>query len=157
MSIKSQGTSLYFVDQTSSSPSVITMSCPTGISGMGGARDQIDDTCLGETIDKTFVAGLGNPGQVSVPFILDPADTSHQDLFDLKDSGVTLEWLVGLSDGTTTPTLDSNDAFVAPSSRSSIIFNGYVSDVNIDVSGNDVVRGTLIIQRSGAVTLTPKS
>lgn len=157
MSIKSQGTSLYFVDQTSSSPSVITMSCPTGISGMGGARDQIDDTCLGETIDKTFVAGLGNPGQVSVPFILDPADTSHQDLFDLKDSGVTLEWLVGLSDGTTTPTLDSNDAFVAPSSRSSIIFNGYVSDVNIDVSGNDVVRGTLTIQRSGAVTLTPKS
>lgn len=157
MSIKSQGTTLYFVDATQSSPAVVTMKCPTGISGMGGARDQIDDTCLANTADKTFVGGLGNPGQVSVPFILSPTDASHKDLFDLKDAGTTLEWCVGLSDGTNAATLDSNDSFVAPTSRSSIIFNGYVSDVNIDVAGNDVVRGTLTIQRSGAVTLTPKS
>jgi hypothetical protein len=158
MSIKSQGTTVYFVDPTSqSSASVITLKCPTGVSGMGGAKDQIDDTCLSELVDKTFVAGLGNPGQVSIPFILDPSNASHQDLFDLKEDGTTLHWAVGLSDGTATPTLDSNDDFIFGASRSFIGFEGYIADVNIDIAGNDVVRGTLTVQRSGKVTLSAKS
>jgi len=49
--------------------------------------------------------------------------------------------------------LDSNDELVAPASplRTSISFRGYVSDLNIDIATNEIVRGTLTIQRSGSV------
>lgn len=156
MSIRSQGTMVYFVNPEDTLPTVIKMKCPTGVSGMGGAKDQIDDTCLEATVDRSFTAGLGNPGQVSIPFILDTADASHQDLFDLKEAGDTLLWLVGLSDGTSAPTW-ATDTLTPPTDRSSIGFKGYIADVNIDIQSNDVVRGTLTVQRSGAVTLTPKA
>ena len=58
MSIKTQGTNLYFI----SSGQVKTMTCPTGITGLGGTRDQIETTCLNATDDKSYVSGLGNPG-----------------------------------------------------------------------------------------------
>lgn len=153
--IKSQGTMVYFVDPTAAIPAVVVVKCPTGVSGMGGAKDQIDVTCLTDTIDRKFVPGLGNPGQVSIPFVLDTQDVSHQDLFDLKESGTMLDWLVGLSDGTAAPTW-ATDTLTPPTDRSSIGFKGYIADVNIDIASNDSVRGTLTVQRSGAVTLTPK-
>jgi len=45
MSVKTQGTELYFV----SSAAVLKLTCPTGITGLGGARDQIETTCLDNT------------------------------------------------------------------------------------------------------------
>jgi hypothetical protein len=157
MSVKSQGTELYFINTaTSSTTDFVKMACPTGISGLGGAADQIDVTCLSATTDREYVRGLGNPGQVSVPFILKPTEASQQDLFDLKDSGEEIDWLIALSDGTAQPTVVA-DAFVAPSARTSFGFTAYVSDINIEVASNEVVRGTLTLQRSGAVTANWKS
>lgn len=147
MSVKTQGTELFFINVDT----IVKFACPTGITGLGGATDQIDTTCLGDN-ERTYVQGLANPGTVSVPFNFDPSQTSHQDLFDLKEAGDNLNWLIALSDGTNQPTLDSNDEFVAPSSRTSAEFVAYISDVNIDVATNEVVRGTLTLQRSGAVT-----
>ncbi|MFI3487940.1 phage tail tube protein, partial [Klebsiella pneumoniae] len=87
------------------------------------------------------------------PFNFIPRSGSHQILFDLKDSREVLPWLIGLSDGTTVPTLDTEDELVPPASptRTSIAFRGYVSDLNIDIATNEIVRGTLTIQRSGGV------
>jgi hypothetical protein len=121
---------------------------------LGGAKDQIEDTCLDATTDKTFVAGLGNPGQVSVPFNLIPRETSHQLLFTLKEAGTVLDWLACLSESQTDPTLDSDFAFAAPTDRTSFAFHAYISDVNIDIATNEIVRGTLTLQRSGVVTPT---
>jgi hypothetical protein len=91
MAIRSQGTELFFVDTyTSGAPAVTKLTCPTGISGLGGARDQIDSSCLDNTDDRTFLPGLGTPGQVSVPFTLDPTAASHDVLFDLKADGAVL-------------------------------------------------------------------
>ena len=59
--------------------------------------------------------------------------------------------MIGLSDGTAAPTLDSNDELVAPANRTSFGFQAYVADVTIDLATNEVVRGTLTLQRSGAV------
>ena len=72
--VKTQGTELYFVDAsvTASAPDLVKMSCPTGVQGLGGAKDQIETTCLDATTDKEFAGGLGNPGTVSVPFNLIP-------------------------------------------------------------------------------------
>lgn len=150
--VKTQGTELYFIDTVSSSTGIMKMACPTGITGLGGAADQIDTTCL-DASERTFSKGLANPGQVSVPFVFKPGEASHQVLFDLKDDGSDIDWMICLSDGIDPPTMDMEDKFVAPSDRTSFAFIGYVSDLNIDLATNEVVRGTLTIQRSGGVTL----
>lgn len=150
--VKTQGTELFFIDNsTTDGAEMVKLSCPTGISGLGGPRDQIEDTCLDTTGDKTYQAGLGNPGQVTVAFNLIPRETSHQLLFTLKANGDVLKWIACLSEGTTQPTIDSDNFFVPPAGRSSIEFDGYISDVNIDIATNEIVRGTLVIQRSGDV------
>lgn len=150
--LKTQGTELFTVDALSSSvAAVLKFACPTGITGLGGAADQLEDTCLDDLVDKSYKRGLGNPGQVTVPFNFIPSNGSHQILFDLQSAGDVLGWMICMSDGTTDPTLDSNDALVAPANRTSIGFNAYVADVTIDVATNEIVRGTLLLQRSGAV------
>jgi hypothetical protein len=148
MEVKTQGTELFFVN----SSAVVLLTCPTGITGLGGPADQIDSTCLSDLEDRKYTRGLGNPGTVSVPFNMHPDATSQQALFTLKAAGTTVNWMVCLSDGTTAPTVDTDDMLVAPAGRTSFGFDGYVSDLNIDVATNEIVRGTLTIQRSGAIT-----
>jgi hypothetical protein len=90
-----------------------------------------------------------------VPFNLIPSAASHQLLFELKEAGTTVNWLACLSDGVAAPTtLDSNDRIVPPNDRTSFGFDGYIADINIDVVTNEIVRGTLTLQRSGSVTAT---
>lgn len=150
--VKTQGTQLYLIDRfTSSEAAIVRFACPTGITGLGGPKDQVETTCLEATDDKTFIAGLGNPGEVSVPFNLIPSAFSHQTLFDLKESGDVLSWIACLSESSTPPQLDSNDEFDPPADRTSFVFQAYISDVNIDIAGNEIVRGTLTLQRSGPV------
>lgn len=156
MPIKSQGTELFYV-RPGSSPVLVKLHCPTGITGLGGAADQVESTCLSDTEDKQYVRGLGNPGQVSAPVNFDPQQASHEDMFALKASGETLEWIIGMSDGTALPTLDSSGEIVPPVGRSSIRFVGYIADWGLDFAGNDIVKGTLTIQRSGSVTFTKKA
>jgi len=152
--VKTQGTELYFVDNsvTTSDPDLIKIACPTGIQGLGGAKDQIETTCLDTVGDKEFAGGLGNPGVVTVPFNLIPREYSHQNLLVLKKAGEVLSWIACLSEGTLAPSVDSDGVITAPAGRSSFEFQGYISDVNIDMATNDIVRGTLTLQRSGSVT-----
>jgi hypothetical protein len=151
--IKTQGTELWVIDTTTSSvAAILKFSCPTGITGLGGAADQIEDTCLDATEDRTYKRGLGNPGQVNVPFNFIPSNASHQTIFDMKADGSVFDWMIGFSDGSADPTLDTNDAFVAPASRTSAEFAAYIADVTIDVATNEIVRGTMVLQRSGALT-----
>jgi hypothetical protein len=151
--LRTQGTELFTVDALSSSVAkVLKFACPTGITGIGsGTKDQLEDTCLDNTVDKTYKPGLGNPAQISVPFNFIPSNGSHQILWDLKESGQVLPWMTCLSDGTAIPTLDSNDQLVPPAApqRTSIGFDAYVADLSIDVATNEIVRGTLTLQRSG--------
>lgn len=151
--VRTQGTELFVIDTINSTDpnTVVKISCPTGITGLGGARDQIEDTCLDATDEKTYQAGLGNPGQVSVPFNMIPRDASHQGLFAWKSDGSVMKWLICLSEATTDPTADTDGNWVKPTDRTTIEFSAFVSDVNIDLATNDIVKGTLTLQRSGAV------
>lgn len=150
--VRTQGTHLFFIQSESESDPVITkLVCPTGVSGLGGAKDQTETTCLDTTGDKEYVAGLGNPGQISVPFNLIPRDLSHQVLFTLKEKGTVLKWLACLSESTSVPTMDTGEEFVVPTDRTSFAFDAYISDVSIDIATNDIVKGTLTLQRSGSV------
>lgn len=153
--VKTQGSKLYLVDRSvsSSDPELVQMECPTGVQGLGGAKDQIETTCLDTIGDKEYVGGLGNPGQVTVPFNFIPRAFSHRSLLALKTAGEVLDWILCLSESTEEPTLDSDFAIVPPTTRSSFQFRGYVADVNFDLATNEIVRGTMLIQRSGDVTL----
>lgn len=152
MSIKTQGTNLYFI----SSGQVKTMTCPTGITGLGGTRDQIETTCLNATDDKSYVSGLGNPGQISIPFVFEPSALDHQLLLALHDTGDVTDWMIGLSDGTATPTVVSGQLVMA-TTRTAASFDAFVADINIDIATNEVVRGTLTLQRSGSVAWSYKA
>lgn len=162
--VPTQGTKLYFIDNaTTSQAEVLKMACPTGITGIGGgAKDQVETTCLDTLQDKEYRGGLGNPSAISVPFNLIPREFSHQRLFELKRLGSVLHWLNVLADNENdpgneafvTPTVNGSGAFDPTTDRSSFMFDGYVSEVNIDEATNDIVRGTLTIQRSGAEVFT---
>lgn len=152
--LKTQGTEVFLVDKiTASAAAILKLACPTGVTGLGGPADQLEDTCLDNLEDKSFKRGLGNPGQVSIPFNFIPSNTSHQILFDLMDQGDTIEWMIGLSDGTAVPTLSAEEEMVPPASplRTSLVIQAYISDINIDIATNEIVRGTLTLQRSGSV------
>lgn len=146
--IKSQGTELYWASAPTVASKVV---CPTNISGLGGARDQIETTCLDETTDKTFTGGLGNPGQVSVAFNVHKSEISHEDLLALKETGEEVSWGIYSSDAATAPTAVGS-VMQSVVGRVSARFRGYVSDVSVDIGTNEIWRGTITIQRSGGVT-----
>ncbi len=148
--IKSQGTKLWFVDPITSLAQSVT--CVTSISGLGGARDQIDTTCLDNTEDRTYEGGLGNPGQVQAGYNLHKGDASQDALFDMKDSGEATNWLILASGAIGAPTVDSNGVLVPPAGAIGLGFTGYVSDVTVDIAMNDIWKGQITIQRSGSIT-----
>lgn len=154
MSIKTQGTEVFFVNPTGLA--LVKLNCPTAVSGLGGPADQIETTCLDAT-SKGFAQGLKNPAAVSIPFNFDPSQTSHKLLDTLYEAGTTIDWMIALSDATTQPTVDSDGNFVALTTRSNIVFEGYIADFNIDIATNEVVRGTLTVQRSGSKVITYKA
>lgn len=146
--IKSQGTELYWAAAPATVRRVV---CATSISGLGGARDQVDVTCLDNTGDREFVGGLGNPGQVTVGFNVHKGELAHQELLELKASGQTVSWGIYSSGSATVPTADSSATMQPVADRVSAIFNAYVADINIDIQGNDIWKGTITLQRSGDV------
>jgi hypothetical protein len=152
---ETKGTHLFFADPTSSDPIVRKLTCPTGITGInGGTRDRIDTTCLDEIgAFRTYVGGFADPSEISVPFVLYDGDESHKSLFDLQDSGQVIGWYVGLSDSPAVPTVDTEGSLVSPPLRTGISFRGYVSNLTLDAAVNEVVRGTLTIQRVGGSTV----
>lgn len=150
--VRTQGTHVFFVHNLDSDPTITKLACPTGVSGLGGPADQLDTSCLDNTEDKTSIRGLGNPGQVTVPFNMLPDELSQRALFELKTAGTEIKWLVCFSESATAPTtLDSDGVMVPPTDRTCLEFTAYVSDLNLDLSGNNIVKGTLLLQRSGAV------
>ena len=151
--VPSQGTELFL---SADGTAVVKFACPTGITGLGGARDQIDTTCL-DSVEAESRGGFKRPSAISVPFVFLPGESSHQQVMDeLNDSGEIVDWMIALSDGTADPTI-ADGVWTPPSGRTSVSFRGYVADVNLDIATNEVVRGTVTIQRSGGLNWTYKS
>ena len=157
--IRTKGTRLYFASPLLASNDdadgvvIKYVACATGITGLGGAADQIDITCLSSE-EREYVQGMANPGQITVPFNVIPSSESHQALFALKDAGTQISWMVCFSDAVAAgdvPTAVDSDQRLVSAGSTSAEFLGYVSDVTLDVQTNEIVRGTLIIQRSGAI------
>jgi hypothetical protein len=154
MAVKTQGTELYFIDPDSTE--VVKIGCPTTITGIGAARDQIETTCL-DSEGRTYEAGMPTPGTANFTIQADPADPSHIRLHELYREGTTLDFALGWSDGTgIVPTADSS-GFTLPTTRSWISFTGYVTDFPFDFALNSVVTSNLGIQVSDFPHWIPKS
>jgi hypothetical protein len=152
MSVKTQGTELWFINPATGEP--VKVGCVTTINGLTATRDQIETTCL-DSAGREYVAGMPTPGAATFGINFDPADPSHVLLHDLYTEGTTLEWALGWSDGTADPTADTG-GFVLPTSRTWLTFDGFVSDLPFDFSINAVVASSVSVQVSGFPLLTPK-
>ena len=154
MAIRTQGTELFTTNPVGFA--LVKVNCPTGVTGLGGTADQIEKTCLDATT-KSFEQGLKNADAINVPFNFDPAQTSHELLVQWYQSGITLPWMIALSDGTLPPVPDSEGDFELLTTRSNFVFDGYIANLNIDIATNEIVRGTMDIQRSGDYIYTKKA
>lgn len=151
-----QGTKVFFIDPADDS--LVEVTGITTFNPGGSPADQIETTSLTDSA-KTFMRGLRTPGQASMEINADPTNASHLRLHELAqdDTVESIKWVIGWSDGTSSPTVDSNGDFVLPSTRTWFEFQGYVADFPLDFSTNSVVKSTVQIQRTGNATLTEKA
>lgn len=152
--IKTQGTELYYASGPSAATKIAQIT--SAPSPMGGARAQIDITTL-DSAEHEYASGLASPVAETFGIIFNAKDTSHQALVSLKTSGLLVPWWVGLSDGAIAPTVTANAFVLTPVARSFFTFLGYVADLVLATPINDVIKGTITIQRSGPSLLTPST
>lgn len=151
--IKTKGTRLFFTDAAGSPQDILRVACLTGISGLGGAADQIDITCL-DSEEREFVQGFKTPDVITVPINFIARSAAHQALVALQESGDTVSFMIVASDQTGSPTtLDGDNRLVSPGATTAE-FLGYVANFTFDIGSNEIWRGTLTIQRSGAINWT---
>lgn len=158
MALTTKGTELFLVQEDSAGFDLIKIGCPTGISGLGGAKSQVETTCL-DSEEQEFIAGFAQPGALTVNLDFDPAKISHEELWELSESGDKRKWVIGLSDGATSivPAVDTTGTLTFPTTRTFIEFTGYVSDMPLDFALNSVVKSAMQIQRSGPRVLHKKA
>lgn len=143
--IETKGTRLYFTPDASE---ILKVACPTGITGLGGAGEQIGTTCL-DSQEMEYFRGMKDPSVVTIPVNFIPRSAAHQALQDLDDSGELVSWMIVMSDQANSPTnIDSEGRLDSPG-PTSVEFLAYVSDFEIDIQTNEIVRATLTLQRSG--------
>lgn len=158
MAVKTQGTQLFILDQTASGgPEVITVQCAISIDGIGGAREQIEVTCL-EDIARAYEAGLITPGTMTVTIQADSRNESHVRLHQLYVAGDKFDAAIGWGNGGAVPTIDSDGEFDFPATRDYIAMNDtYVADFPFNFELNAVVTSAISFQLSGLPTWFPKT
>lgn len=152
MAKKTQGTELFY---QSNATTMVRVGGLTGVTGTGGARSQIDKSDLSST-EMEYFAGLANPGSVATPLNFDPSNQVHQDLLALFQSGESVIWVVGLSDGTAPPT-SASGVITYPTTRTYRTFLGYVADFPIDAALNSKYETAMTVQRSGPIATSFKA
>lgn len=148
MSIKAQGTQLYFIDPDTEE--VVEVECITELTGLSQSRTQIDVSCMRDN-EAQYEAGRAEPGQANFGIFPDPREASHLRLKELANEGTTLEWAAGWSDGVDiAPSgVESGGTFDLPATRTWLTFRGYISDFPFEFAQNAVVTSNLGIQTSG--------
>lgn len=147
--VKSQNTRIYFAVAGTSSE-IHMVQCATAVNGLNsGQAGQIETTCL-SSAEKEFVRGLLNPGPVNIPFNTIFRSAAFQALQTLKDSGETASFMVVFSDQSNAPNNVNSDGKLVSPGATSYEFSAYIADMPLDANTDDIVRGTLNLQRSGA-------
>src|SRR5690606_22349555 len=145
-----KGTQLWVEIADTAGSSWVQIGCPTGISGLGGAKSQIDDTCL-DSEEMEYSPGMASPGALTVNLNFDPSVISHRELWELFENDNTVRFAIGLSDGAKSivPTFDTAGTPVFPDTRTFIEFLGYVADFPLEMTLNSNVTSAVSVQRTG--------
>lgn len=154
-----KGTEIFILDPRTPpfGQAITKLYCPKTITGLGLSTPQIDVTCLDSTANE-FVPGMPSPSAVTITVDFDPDAPSHMLIEDLNESQTTATFAIGWSDGTAAPTdVDSQGDFVLPTSRTWIVFKGYVADLPMDFALNSTVQSSFTVQQSGRRSIIRKT
>ena len=156
--ILTKGTNLYILDPRTPpfGDQITKLECPKSIDGLGLSVPQIDVTCL-DSDAMEFVPGMPNPGAATIGLDFDTAKESHMLIEDLNENQVIATFAIGWSDGTAAPTgVDSQGDFVLPTTRTWVVFKGYVADLPLNFAINSTVQSNFTVQQSGRRRIIPK-
>jgi hypothetical protein len=124
---KTQGLKLQ-LGSTTSPQTFTNMAAITGFQGLNsGGATEIDATNFDSAI-KEFIRGLRDGGSATFNINFDPDQSTHQTLWNLNRQGDTRQWRVLLASG---------EYFE---------FNGFINNLQIDGSIDDILRGTMPIR-----------
>lgn len=136
--VKTQGTKLQLVG-VASPITYTSLANVVSISGLGGQKGDIDITNFDSTA-KEFLVGLEDSGQVQVEINYAPGDATQDTLWGLKETGTLRGWRIRLS-GT--------------SPYKYFAFSATVQQFQVNFQTDDVIRATVTLRVSGAITRGP--
>lgn len=113
------------------------IACVRSISGPGVSFDDVDSTCLDSSSNfRTFVPGLGDPGEVTFEVVYDPATASanHAYLYDLMNSRTAR--VFSIMHGSSAGDVDT--------------FTGYVKGLSREIPLDDLITAEFTVKVSGS-------
>lgn len=158
MALKTQKTNLFLIDpDATGGPEVLQVGCVISIDGIEATRDQLETTCM-EGEARTYEPGMPTPGQMTFGINFDPSDDSHVRVYELWRSGTKFEMAIGYSDGTASPSVDTDGLFDLPATRSWLVMHdSYIANVPQTLQLNALVNANVAVQLSGFPDLVRKS
>lgn len=106
----------------------------TGISGPGSDFPEVDTTTMDSSSNyRTSVPGLGDPGDITLPMMYDPALASHKILAEAALNRTTKVWTV--YHGSSTGDTDVFSAWVKGIGREIPMDNMITADVTLHITG----------------------
>lgn len=157
MSIKTQGTDLYFIDPEDGA--VHEAVCTTSIDSAGATRAVFTiPACLSDTTGAASKSpGELTPATLTFGLNADPTEASHVRLHELLVEGTVVKFALGWSDGTADPTTVSGGVFNLPTTRTWLTFSGFVSAFPFNFASNAVVATTVSVELDAPEVWTVKA
>ena len=151
--LKTQGFELFLLDSADTGNEVRKIAQVSAVSGLGGSSTEITTTNF-DSARQEFLVGLADSGSLTVNLDFDPQDAGHTTLQSLQ-GGANKRFFLAGSEAGTDPTYSMS--YTLPTDRTSWDFNAGVQQFQLDMNADDVVRGTVTLRISGAVTFTAAS
>lgn len=140
MAIESQGTIFYWSTSTAASTSAShAVAEVVGFNGPSGGANVIDVSHLGSTA-KEKLLGLRDEGQVTLDVNFRPGTTSQDYMRTCRAQRLMRKAVIQLNDNTT------------EAARTKIIFDAYVGGFSVSGAVDQVVKGSITLEITGACT-----
>jgi len=108
------------------------------ISGLGSGQSQEIDVTDFDSTGKEFVQGLKDEGSVSIDMVYDPNDTQQTRLETIRSNQETTNFKIVLSD----------------TNNTNFEFAGFITSFEKTLEEDDVMRASVSIRITGAITIT---